>query len=245
MRPINITSRIDEALQRNELANERDRVANPSGIDRMSSAGRCVRERWSAARGVPLDPGKGFARNPQLLRVFRLGHVIEDEVVALLEEAGFTVHSQQLEVGSVEKGWVGHIDGLIDLPTPHGVNRTLLLEIKTANSRRFAELVEMDSYSAWSPNYAAQIQSYMAHLPVEEALVVVYNKDNSDIYYEQILFDLDAARRIEKQAAVVTAEGHAPPPRPKAATSQYCKFCKWCDRNAWCWSAATDVEFDD
>ena len=110
VRPINITSRIDEALQRNELANERDRVANPSGIDRMSSAGRCVRERWSAARGVPLDPGKGFARNPQLLRVFRLGHVIEDEVVALLEEAGFTVHSQQLEVGSVEKGWVGADD---------------------------------------------------------------------------------------------------------------------------------------
>jgi len=244
IRPTNISARIDEALVRNEIANERARIENPSGIDRMSSAGRCVRERWAAARGLPLDPAKGFSQNPKLLRVFRLGHIIEDEVIALLEEAGLHVHDQQLEVGSIESGWLGHIDGLIDVPTPTGLTRTFLLEIKSANSRRFAELIEMDSYAAWNPNYAAQIQAYMMHLPVEEALVVVYNKDTSEIYHEQILFDLDQARAIEKQAQVVTAEGSVPPKRPRDATSQYCKLCKWCDRNEWCWSAATDVEFD-
>lgn len=245
MRPINITARIDEALTLNELATQREREANPSGIDRMSSAGRCVRDRWASARGLPVDRGKGFAHNPKLLRVFRLGHILEDEVVALLEEAGYNVHSQQLEVGSTESGWLGHIDGMIDFETPFGIPRTALLEIKTCNTRRFAELTEMDSYAAWSPNYAAQLQAYMMHLPVEEALVVVYNKDTSELYHETVLFDIDEARAIEKSAALVTAEGSLPPKKPRAATSQFCKFCKWCDRSEWCWLSAADVEFDE
>ena len=245
MRPINITARIDEALTLNEIATQRQREANPTGIDRMSAAGRCVRERWAAARGLPRDPGRGFHMNPKLLRVFRLGHILEDEVVALLEEAGFNVHSQQLEVGSVESGWLGHIDGIIDFETPFGVPKSALLEIKTANARRFGELTEMDSYAAWSPGYAAQLQAYMMHLPVEEALVVVYNKDTSELYYETVLFDVDEARAIQKQAALVTAEGSLPPKRPRAATSQFSKHCKWGDRKQWGWLAAADVECDE
>ena len=131
--------------------------------------------------------------------VIMLRHILEDEVVALLEEAGFNVHSQQLEVGSVESGWLGHIDGIIDFETPFGVPKSALLEIKTANARRFGELVEMDSYAAWSPGYAAQLQAYMMHLPVEEALVVVYNKDTSELYHETVLFDVDEASLVPGQ----------------------------------------------
>lgn len=245
IRQINITARIDEALAANEVATQRERQENPTGIDRMSSAGRCVRERWAAARGLPLDYGKGFQTNPKLLRVFRLGHVIEDEVVALLEEAGLCVHSQQLEVGDADSGWVGHIDGIVDFETPFGVPKSALLEIKSANARRFAELVEADSYSEWSPGYAAQLQAYMLHLPVEEALVVVYNKDTSELYHETVLFDVDEALKLQKQSSLVTAQGTLPPKRPRDATSQFSKFCKWCDRNEWCWLSAADVEFDE
>lgn len=190
-----------------------------------------------------MDEGRGFATNPKLLRIFRLGHIIEDEVVRLLEEAGFAVKDQQLEVGGGD--WLGHIDGLIDMSRRDGIPDWCLLEIKSANSARFELLRELDSYEAWSPNYAGQLSAYLHHLNgVTDAIVVVYNKDTSELYTERILFDLDAAMQLEKENALVTAEDNLPPPRPQDAKSQYCAFCKWCDFQKTCWSGAVDVEFD-
>lgn len=236
-----IANRIDEVLRGDERVKQLRAEALPNGRDRMSAAGRCYRERWANGRGIPLDDGKGFHTNPRLLRIFRLGHIIEDEVVALLEDAGYFVSDTQLEVG-VEP-WVGHIDGIIHIGEP--IPTRSLLEIKSANASRF-DLLKSLGYEEWNPGYSAQLHAYMHHLPgIEDAIVVVYNKDTSELYCERILFDLDVALRLEKETALATAEGKMPPPRPKSATSKSCKFCRWCDRAEWCWSAATEVEFDD
>ena len=190
-----------------------------------------------------MDERGGFASNPRLLRIFRLGHIIEDEVVKLLGEAGFTVKDQQLEVGAGDD-WLGHIDGLIDMGRG-GVPDWCLLEIKSANAARFDLLRELDSYEAWNAGYAAQIQAYLYHLNgISDAIVIVYNKDTSELYVERIWFDIDVARMLEKQSALVTAEGNVPPPRPPDAKTQYGQFCKWCDYNATCWGGAVEVEFD-
>ena len=231
-----ISLAIDNALQVDQGHRQHADELHPTGVDRMSSAGRCYRERWAVARGVPLDPGKGF--RSQTLRIFRMGHIIEDEVVRLIEEAGFPVFDQQREVGS--SPWLGHIDGLIEVD-----DRVSLLEIKSCNDKRFGELLEV-GYEQWSPGYAAQLQAYMFHIPeVEDAIVAVYNKNDSRLYFERILFDLDAARELERHHLLAATPGQLPPPRPPAAKSQYGKFCKWCDRNQWCWSSSAEVQFDD
>ena len=195
-----------------------------------------------------MDERGGFATNPKILRIFRLGHILEDEVVRLLEEAGFTVKDQQLEVRGASAGagdWLGHIDGLIDMGRG-GVPDWCLLEIKSANAARFDLLREVDSYEAWNAGYAAQIQAYLYHLNgVSDAIVIVYNKDTSELYTERLLFDLDVARKLEKESALVTAEGNLPPARPGEAKTQCGSYCKWCDFNQTCWGGAIDVAFDD
>jgi len=236
-----ILSRIDQTLMENERAKQAQSQEEPTGIDRMSSAGRCWRERWAAFRGLPIDEGKGFAWKPGLLRIFGLGHAIEDEVIRILEEAGFLVTDQQLECVGGDGRWIGHIDGIIW--SEDVIPRKSLLEIKSSNVKRF-ELLKEVGYAAWSPNYAAQVQAYLHTLPegVEDAIVIVYCKDNSELYAERILYDLDYATKLEKQSALVTAEGDLPPPRPKAARSRSCAYCKWCDRQEWCWSPLTDLD---
>jgi len=190
-----------------------------------------------------MDERGGFASNPKLLRIFRLGHIIEDEVVQLLEKAGFTVKDQQLELGSGQ--WLGHIDGLIDM-SRDAVPDWCLLEIKSANAARFELLCELGSYAAWNAGYAAQIQAYLHHLNgISDAIIVVYNKNTSELYTERILYDIDAARLLEKNNALVIAEGNVPPQRPPEAKSQYCQFCKWCDFQQTCWGGAVDVTFDE
>lgn len=200
-----------------------------------------------------MDARGGFASNPKLLRLFRLGHVIEDEVIGLLEIAGFTVKNQQLELG-VER-WLGHIDGLIDMGHG-GIPDWCLLEVKSANSARFKLLRELGSYEDWHTGYAAQIHAYLLHLndeivrsvlhaEITDAIVVVYNKDTSELYTERIPFDRDVARKLEEESAFVTADWDTPPDKPPAATSRYCAFCKWCDFGETCWGGAVDVEFDE
>ena len=236
-----ITKRVDASLRADETANEIAQQTSPSRIDRMSASGRCVRERWAASRGLPLDSGRGFSSNPRLLRILRLGHVIEAEVIALLESAGYYIESEQLEVGTAP--WVGHIDGIIHHGDP--VATRSLLEIKSANNTRYETLSEI-GYRRWNETYFAQLQAYMHHLPgINDSIVIVYNKDTSQIYDERIVYDIDFARELEAESKIVTADSKLPPSRPKSATSQFCKYCKWCDRNAWCWSPATNVIFDD
>ena len=140
--------------------------------------------------------------------------------------------------------WVGHIDGIFWSDGPGPIEKKSLLEIKSSNLKRFEALKEV-GYEAWSPSYSAQLHAYMHHLPgVEDAIVIVYCKDASLFHVERILFDIDIARKLEKQNALVTAEGKLPPPRPKAAKSRSCAYCKWCDRQEWCWNVLTDMDLD-
>lgn len=237
-----IPNTIALSLLKNESAKREEAERKPPQVDRMSASGRCYRDRWATMQGLPLDYGKGFGAS--VLQIFRLGHVIEDEVVDLLGEAGFTVSDQQREVG--EGQWIGHIDGIVEWsPSGRDWDRvTSLLEIKSANAKQFGLCQEL-GYEAWKPQYAAQLHAYMGYIPeVEEALVIVYNKNTSEIYAERILFDLDEFERLKEQSRIVT-ESKTVPVRPKQATSHGCRFCNWCDRNEWCWSPATDVEFDE
>ena len=238
-----ITNRIANALTRDEKIKEQENIEHPRQVDRMSASGRCYRERWFTFRGFEMDERGGFASNPKLLRIFRLGHVIEDEVVQLLEDTGFTVKDQQLELGSGQ--WLGHIDGLIDM-SRDAVPDWCLLEIKSANAARFELLCELGSYAAWNAGYADQIQAYLHHLNgISDAIIVVYNKNTSELYTERILYDIDAAQLLEKNNALVIAEGNVPPQRPPEAKTQYGQFCKWCDFQQTCWGGAVDVGFDD
>jgi hypothetical protein len=169
--------------------------------------------------------------DPRVNRIFRLGNAIEDEIVELLRMAGLTVYTEDEngnQFGFTDGKVAGHIDGVVvGLPEstkPH------LFEAKSANSKKWKEFVK-NGYKS-NRQYWVQIQVYMYKMGLENALVVVYNKDTSELYIERIkLSKRDAELYISKGKAI--ADMDSEPPRQYSKSTFF--KCKWCDYNEECW----------
>lgn len=144
----------------------------------------CARYLWMAHRGLINNQPEG-----RILRLFELGNVIENALIKDLLSAGYEVWGQQQQVKIEFEGVTlfGHIDGRIKgLKESKQVH---LLEIKTASKKSFNKI--NNSYQEWNAKYKAQIQVYMLTAKLQNALVVVYCKDDSRIYSERIKIDKD------------------------------------------------------
>lgn len=153
------------------------------------------RFRWSLPEDI----------SPRARRIFRLGHILEGEVIDLLSRVpGVTVHDRDPETGRQFRfeflggHFSGSMDGCIQgLPES---SKWHVLEIKTVNAKRFAEL-QKSGVEAWSPEYFAQMQCYMAASGMERALFVAYCKDSSEIYTERVKL-----KKMEFDGYLVKAE---------------------------------------
>jgi len=200
----------------------------------LSAIGGCERNLWATVHGVPESSGRGFSG--RMLVLFSLGDAIEFQIVGLLRKAGCIVEDVdpltneqfRVVVGDLASG---RLDGKIYVK-PDDLEPALL-EIKSANSKSFGKLWGT-GYEKWNPKYAAQIQIYMRLAGLKSAVVIVENKDDSELYVEGILLDEEAADAlIAKAMRVTTSEDVLP--RPVEAKSPSCSFCKWCPRIKWCW----------
>jgi hypothetical protein len=119
---------------------------------------------------TPKDDGQDFSG--QSLRIFAIGHVLEDLAVAWLRGAGFDLYTRKGnrpdggQFGfSVAGGRIrGHVDGIIaaghvgfDLAGP------ALWECKTMNAKNWRACVK-DGVTKSKPVYAAQIAVYQAYI---------------------------------------------------------------------------------
>lgn len=234
------------------LEEERAKQTDSSKFVRLSSIGKCQRELWAIKMGVPDEkPPQGRA-----LMTFDVGHHMEGAVIDWLTKAGYVVETRgndgrQFAVEMSGGVGIGHLDGIIQWGRKSDGD-VRGLEVKTAKASKFTELVEAGSYRAWNVGYFDQIQAYMGashtgrfDVPaLWDFLVVVVNKDTSELWCEMIRFDEERYAELEAKARLVV-ESETIVPRPKEAKTQYCAFCKWCSRNQWCWSAVAGVEFDD
>ena len=126
----------------------------------------------------------------RVLRLYRLGNILEDEIISILRKIPNVIVYNEAEgeqFGFSELGghFSGSLDGVISgLPespkTPH------LLECKSASKKQFDALKKLGDYSKWKSTYAAQIQIYMGAMALKRALVAVYCKDDSRLYFERI-----------------------------------------------------------
>ena len=231
----NVSREIDAGLLH---ARKLEDKARPTGenIYRGSAAGRCPRSIWASNHGLEPDEGAGFGA--QVLRAFWAGKALEGPIVELLRGAGFIITDEQREVG--EGNIRGHIDGIVRAPwNAHAV----LLEIKTASPARFEKLQECPGgYSEWSPNYAAQVQTYLHFLPeCASALVVVLDRGSLEIYAEEIFESASQWKVIEKGAEA--ACGDVMPPRPTGrGWTRSGPQCKFCDFQGACWDGAWELD---
>jgi hypothetical protein len=188
----------------------------------MAELGKsCYRQTWYAFRWVkPISMVPG-----RVIRIFKLGHVIEDIVIESLEGIGIEVYARQQELWGFEKFIHGFIDGRCT-NVPEAPKTEHLLEIKSMKASLFKKL-EKSGVKSSNPGHYDQCQRYMHALGLKRALYVCMNKDTSEIYPERIYYDESRAKElIHKEQELVMSED--PPSGISTDPSWFeCKFCNF------------------
>ena len=207
----------------------------------------CERALQFEFAGAPKDDGADF--NGKTLRIFAIGHALEDLAVQWLRAAGFDLYTRKgnrpdgEQFGfSVASGRIrGHVDGVIAAATlPFSV--PALWECKTMNAKNWKETVAK-GVAVVKPVYAAQIALYQAYMDAaipgvaaNPALFTATNKDTAELHHELVPFDAELAQRMSDRAVRVLQATDAGELLPRIAREREffeCRMCPWSNR---CWS---------
>jgi len=235
-----INSHIDTAIiAERDAATPRDYL----GASRLGAS--CERALQFEFVHAPKDEGGDFSG--QVLRIFAIGHGLEELAIRWLRAAGFDLLTQKTDGGqfgfSVAQGRIrGHVDGIIaSAPADLGFAVPALWECKTMNAKNWRACVK-DGVAMSKPVYAAQIAIYQAYMEpsvpgisAAPALFSAINKDTAEIYHELVLFDAALAQRMSDRGVRILQATDAGELLPRIANNQdffECRFCSYADR---CW----------
>lgn len=208
----------------------------------------CERALQFEFAGAPKDDGSDF--DGQTLRIFEIGHALEDLAIRWLRGAGFDLYTRKgnraagQQFGfSIAGGRVrGHVDGIIAAaPGQLGLAVPALWECKTMNARNWRETVAKGVVIA-KPVYAAQIALYQAYMEgsvpgicSNPALFTAINKDTAELHHELVAFDAGLAQRMSDRAVRILQATDAGELLPRITTTRdfhECRMCPWGQR---CW----------
>ena len=196
----------------------------------------------------------------KLVRIFRDGKRIEDQVVADMRDAGLMVLPVDPATGRQYRytKFNGHMSASLDgyVIAPSG--ETMTLEIKSMNKAMFAKFVNK-GLAVSHESYVAQMIVGMglardAGVSVSNGLMVAYCKDNSEYHTEVIGFNQEAydkavlrvsslisgespARRISPYKAAFTCSGCFKAEacwEPEKVEPKTCKQCKYASLDSEC-----------
>ena len=180
--------------------------------------------------------GKEAEFSASTLRTFDIGHCLEDLVAEWLKIARFDLktrneNGEQFGFSTAEGRIKGHVDGVIH-SFPEELGKTglrlqTLWECKTLNHKSWQETAKK-GLMLTKPLYFAQVQLYMAYLSLEHCLFTALNKDSSELYFELIPFDSEAAQRYSDRAVQIikASENNEAMPCISADPSFFkCKMC--------------------
>ena len=217
------------------------------GASRLGHA--CERALQFEFAGAPKDEGADFGG--QTLRIFAIGHQLEDLAIRWLRAAGIDLVTQKRDGGqfgfSVAGGRIrGHVDGIIaDAPAALGMRVPALWECKTMNAKNWRACVK-DGVAVSKPVYAAQIAIYQAYMEpsvpgVSEApaLFTAINKDTAELHHELVPFDADLAQRMSDRAVRILQATDAGELLPRIASNRDFFECRFCAHAERCWGLAT------
>ena len=169
-----------------------------------------------------------------VLRIFELGHDIEEKVVKDLKQAGVLVYEvdpktkKQWEYTAFGGHLRGHADGVMatdkDNPTP------AILEIKSMNDKKWTAFKTRGVYYS-HPVYFAQVQLLMGLAGYHESWVIAYNKNTSVYHAEHIEFDYDYYIRLLAKTNRVVRYGSA----KRVSNNPLAFECRYCNFKPHCW----------
>lgn len=238
-----VSALIDEALI-NERAQQTPR--DYLGASRLGVA--CERALQFEFQHTPKDEGRDF--DGRLMRIFEVGHQLEDLAVRWLHLVGFDLYTRKAQGGqfgfSVAQGRIkGHVDGILNGgPDSLDMGYPALWECKTMNDKSWRDTVK-NGVAKSKPVYAAQMAIYQAYMEAcvpgisqNPALFTAINKDSQEVWFELVPFDGGLAQRMSDRAVRVISATDAGEVLPRFSTTPThleCRFCSWQDR---CWKGA-------
>lgn len=192
----------------------------------------CDRALWYSFRWATPASHEG-----RILRLFARGHREEDNLSALLRQAGVTVMQTDPATGKQFTFGSGHFGGSMDgacVGLPDAPKTWHVLEYKTHSAKSFNDLAKKGVQAA-KPEHWAQMQCYMAWTGMERALYVAVCKDDDRLHLERIDADPAAAQRLIDRAHRII---QAPTPPDGVSTDPSWYECKWCDHRETCHGTA-------
>ena len=197
------------------------------------------------------DDGMDFSG--RTLRIFGIGHALEDLAVKWLRAAGIDLYTRKgnqpdgEQFGfSVANGRIrGHVDGIIAAaPGVLKLGIPALWECKTMNAKNWRETVK-NGVAISKPVYAAQIALYQAYMDAavpglasNPTLFTAINKDTAELHHELVPFNAELAQRMSDRAVRILSATDAGELLPRIARDRdhfECRMCAYANR---CWSLA-------
>jgi hypothetical protein len=177
----------------------------------------CYRRIWFAINDYPQTI---IAPRPK--RILEMGKMLEGMIINWLREVGLII--QRIPFAVIDKQltyFKGHYDALI-------VNKDgsplYILEIKTAKDSSFSQF-KSHGLKRWNEQYYAQVQSYMGMSGIKKSIIIVLNKDNADMWDEEIEFDEAYYLGLRDKAKLIK-EAKIAPPRVNGSPLYYlCRMC--------------------
>ena len=219
------------------------------GASRLGHA--CERALQFEFAGAPKDEGADFGG--QTLRIFEIGHQLEDRAIRWLRAAGIDLYTRKgnrpdgEQFGfSVAGGRIrGHVDGIIaDAPAALGLRTPALWECKTMNAKNWRACVK-DGFTVSKPVYAAQIAIYQAYMEATvpgisaaPALFTAINKDTAELHHELVPFDAALAQRMSDRAVRILQATDAGDLLLRIAANRDFFECRFCPHAERCWGLA-------
>lgn len=224
---LEVVKRIDDGYEQQRREKARDYIG-ASGI-----GAACDAELAYGLRGFPnTEP------DPRLKRIFRLGHMLEDEVVKDLKERADvrvwevdSLTGYQYTYEELGGHVVCHMDGHIELDD----GELRVLEIKSMNDASFKKF-KKDGVKFSHPRYFAQVQMMMGMSQIPTSFFISVNKNTSEYHAEIVEFDELEFGYIKERVERILANKAR-----KVSHDETDWRCKGCFKRGVCWEGM-DVE---
>lgn len=191
------------------------------------------------------SPEKKSLPEPRMVRIWKLGDLIETYLEKLIRDARFDLVTEddlgnqfgfKLADGAIQ----GHVDGILR-DGPKIMEYPALLELKSAKDSSFKKFVK-HGLANQSAQYYAQVQTYQRCMGLlNPALWIVMNKDTSEIYAELVTHNPSfASSLIDKAERILEAskKGFILPREYNDKNNWHCKYCDFKDE---CWGEETET----
>lgn len=178
---------------------------------------------------------RSFPGNPipaRVLRIFELGHKLEDMVIADIKAAGVDVQDRDPLTGKqyTYTDYGGHVkaklDGHVEDDERSGLG---CIEIKSMNDKTFDDFVKKGLRAAF-PKYYAQAIMLMGLSSTKWCRIIAYNKNTSAYHEEVVEFD-PFMYSFQKHRIEMVLRNEA----ARASKNPESFMCRFCSKSEACW----------